>query len=577
MNTDLHPLLVSQIQNSALSKKTLKQTENLLNEISTAYYELDASAIAPNKNGFAYENIGLSPSTSQNIVNNIDEVIFEVDHLGNWTYLNPAWEKLTGLEVNECLGRPFFEFLDTMKGTDQLKLKNLLHADFTSYCEVLATYNPKVGRRWLEISLKKLPSHFGEKESYIGIISDVTAQKKVELSLLRAKEKEMSANKAKGEFLSTMSHEIRTPLNAVIGTTHLLLLENPSSSQLENLNILKHASEHLLALVNDILDFNKIESGNIELEHIVFNFDNRLDSLLCTYGKLAAKKKIDFTINKQSGIPEFLVGDSTRLSQILTNLVSNAIKFTDEGEVALNVGLLSQSDEDVVLKFEVIDTGIGISECKQEKIFDVFSQASSNTTRKFGGTGLGLNICRKLLQMMNSDIKVRSELGVGSIFSFELTFELSEEENVRNNYVLKTSSSDNKLNGLSILVAEDHKVNILMIQKFLSRWDTVVDIAQNGKEALEKSRENKYDVILMDLQMPELNGFEASREIRKFNEEIPIIALSASSATLIEDELGHAGIDGHIGKPFNPNTLFDILKKVQYRGRKNTKYDLGIK
>lgn len=567
----LLPQLLSQIKDAHLSEKNLLEFERLLSTISASPFITPLSA----KQAATTNN--LPTQNAQNIVNNIDQVIFEIDGNGNWTYLNPAWKRLTGNEVEDCLGKPFTEFLDNMDAEDKAEFLDLFNTDFDSHSKVVQIKNSAVGIRWIEINLKNVPSKDNSGRSFIGIISDVTTQKKTEFTLLKANEKEMLANRAKDEFLSTISHEIRTPLNAVIGTTHLLLLENPSAAQIENLNILKHASEHLLSLVNDILDFGKIESGNIKLEHIVFNFNNRLNSLLTTYGKQAEEKNIQFTINRQAEIPEFLMGDPTRLSQILTNLISNAIKFTDEGEVVLNVSMESQSEDHVVLKFEVIDTGIGISENQQEKIFDVFSQASSNTTRKYGGTGLGLSISKKLLQLMDSDIEVRSELGIGSAFSFNLKFWHSEEENIRKNYIFEGSSDEIKLNGLKILVAEDHKVNILMIQKFLARWDTVVDVAENGKEAVDKCSIYDYDVILMDLQMPIMNGFEASYEIRKFNKEIPIIALSASSATMVKDDLRESGIDGHIGKPFNPNTLFKVLKQVRYKGRKNTAYDLGIK
>ena len=233
------------------------------------------------------------------------------------------------------------------------------------------------------------------------------------------------ANKAKDEFLSTISHEIRTPLNAVIGITHILLMDNPKSKQLKHLNILKSSSQHLLSLVNDVLDFGKIESGNIEIESIVFDLSNSINSILASYANIAEDKEINFSINIDSKIPNKLIGDPTRLSQILTNLLSNAIKFTNSGSVALNIKCTNKTDKYIHLHFEVIDTGIGISNKQQEKIFKAFTQADTSTARKFGGTGLGLSISKKLVQLMGSDITLKSKIGVGSVFSFPLRLKLN--------------------------------------------------------------------------------------------------------------------------------------------------------
>ncbi|WP_343486966.1 ATP-binding protein [Allomuricauda sp. d1] len=583
MHGDLHPLLRRQLEQAQISDETNSGLGRLLQMISTSYHQFEISSrqleqsLNIHKKQKRHTDLKLEQFTRKpdNVVNNIAEVIFETDLQGNWVYLNPAWEKLTGLKVIDCLGQPYSEYLHLLARKDRHEFNGLINKDFDAYCKVLQIKTSNNTQIWLDISLKKVYSEEGAPIGYIGSIWDITEQKEVELSLLKAKEKEALANRAKDEFLSTITHEIRTPLNAVIGTSHLLLLENPQDSQLENLNVLKHSSEHLLSLVNDILDFGKIASGNIELETIAFSLDDRLNGLLATFGKLAQENKIEFSIQKDERIPEYLVGDCTRLSQVLTNLLSNAIKFTENGEVALKIDLLNKERDSVKVNFEVIDTGIGIPKQKQELIFEAFTQANSSTARKFGGTGLGLSISKKLVELMNGKILLNSEPGVGSIFSFALNFDISEIKPKHKQYD-KVIENKTSLENLSVLVAEDNRINVLMVKKFLSKWNAVVEVAENGQEAVEKCRNNSYDVVLMDILMPIMNGFEASKAIRQFDLNIPIIALSASSGAHIMDEFIGSGIDGHIGKPFNPNTLYELLYNVRKNGRVNTRYDLGF-
>ncbi|NJB37135.1 PAS domain-containing hybrid sensor histidine kinase/response regulator [Croceivirga sp. JEA036] len=563
MKNQLHPLLRSQLAAYASMHPHTDIPEDFLSIISNTYYtqenrqiqELSAVAMGLDPKKHLQQNI-------QAIVDNLKEVIFETDLEGNWLYLSQAWEGLTGFKTEECLGKPFFQYLTYLKSNDRIKLKQLLTTDFDRYTKTIEVLTINNNRRWLDISLKKNYDPNGQPTGCIGTIWDVTAQKQVERALKRSKNKEIQANRAKDEFLSTISHEIRTPLNAVIGITHLLLLENPSEEQLENLNVLKHSSEHLLSLVNDILDFAKIESGHIEIETERFNLWSHIESLRTTYGNQAEDKGIRFTVNQDKQIPEYLIGDSTRLFQILTNLISNAIKFTKEGEVALNIRQEEIKNESIIIAFEVIDTGIGISMEKQATIFDAFSQANSSTTREYGGTGLGLTISKKLLELMGSTIALKSEIDVGSVFSFQLEFKTNTQDYIPT-HTSQLNLDDTNLDGLSILVAEDHKVNIVVIKKFLAKWNVAVDIAENGLIAVQKCEENQYDAIFMDLQMPIMNGYEATKIIRRKNLNIPIIALSASAEVNVKKEIAILGMDGHISKPFNPNTLRTFLQNIK--------------
>ena len=569
MNSQLHPLLKKQLKELGHSELLPKNLTGLLQKVSDTYRCLEYSKqqlqqsleISRKQNKHTNLKIESITRNANNAVNHITEVIFEVDLDGNWIYLNQAWEKLTGMKVIDCLGKPFKDFLGTLRPMDHIELSELLQTNFKSYNKVINVAPTRTRIIWLDLNVKKIADTSGKSIGYIGTISDITEQKTTHLSLLKSKEKEVLANKAKDDFLSTISHEIRTPLNAVVGTSHLLLSENPKKEQLENLNILKHSSEHLLNLVNNILDFNKIDNGSVEIEAVEFNFQSLISQFLATYSKLAQEKGINFSI-KTDEIPQVLIGDPMRLSQILTNLLSNALKFTPEGEVALNIKKLYETKNNVSFNFEVIDTGIGISKKDQLQIFDSFKQANNSTARKFGGTGLGLSISKKLLLAMGSKIELKSEANIGSVFTFNLTFPVSKNKLQEKGFTTGKEINLTVLKGINVLVAEDNKINILLIKKFLTKWGVNFEIAVDGVEAVRKFKSKEFDLILMDIMMPNMNGFEATKKIRKINSDIPIIALSAASGVHIQEEFDEVGINEHISKPFDPNKLLEMLHKL---------------
>ncbi len=507
------------------------------------------------------------------VAENIKDVIFEIDLEGNWKYLNPAWEKLSGYSVEECIGKPFYEKNYTVNGKPIINIidKEKLHLSIQSNVLEIQTANKET--KWVDISVKGILNKSAETEGYIGTIVDISDLKKTEFELLQAKEKETLANRAKDDFLSTMSHEIRTPLNAVIGISHLLLLENPRPEQLENLQTLKYSSEHLLGLVNDILDFNKISSGSLDLENIEFNVTHLLNGIQGIFNNKAKAKNIRFSIKKDNLLPEILIGDSMRISQILTNLVSNALKFTEKGRVTLDLEITAETDETCLLEIFVKDTGIGIPLNKQNTIFQSFAQANTDTTRIYGGTGLGLAICRQLLELMGSALHVDSEEGKGSTFSFLLQLNKGNKNsklasNIEHD-LLERNDAPN-LVGVKILVAEDNKVNIMVIKKFLSKWHVDYDIAENGEIAFEMAKQNRYDLVLMDLQMPVMNGYTSCKLIKEssesLNKDIPIYALSASTGADIKNEIVDYKMDGLISKPFNPDELHQKLSDIIHYG-----------
>ena len=418
---------------------------------------------------------------------------------------------------------------------------------------------------------KALVSAYQEQEALNEELTEVeeelrralASQKEISASLEKAKTKAEEAAMAKAQFLSTMSHEIRTPMNAVIGLTNLLIDDNPKRNQVENLQALKFSGENLLILINDILDFSKIEAGKIEFEASMFSLQELISSIEHTLGLYAAEKGIEFKCLVDPDIPDYLVGDSTRISQIINNLVSNAIKFTLVGRVTLEAKLVMAAHAEATIYFRVTDTGIGIPEEKLSIIFDDFSQASSDTTRKFGGTGLGLAITKKLLEMHGSQIEVESKLNQGSTFSFTLTLKRTSaiDDESSDDESFTDSESFGGLRGAKVLVAEDNRTNVVVIRQYLKKWGIEFDIADNGRIAVEKAKVNFYDLILMDLQMPEMDGFTATQRIKEFAPHLPIIALTASAMLEVKDRVFAVGMNDFVTKPFVPGELYHKLIK----------------
>lgn len=387
---------------------------------------------------------------------------------------------------------------------------------------------------------------------------EIKLKKDYQKQLFHAKLDAEKASEAKSDFLSIMSHEIRTPLNAIIGMVYLMEKENLGAFN-ENLNVLKLSANNLFLLINDLLDFNRIEAGKIELEEIPFNF-----SLLLEQIKSSLTSKAEENLNKIKIITDAdfnpnLIGDPLRIGQILTNLVSNACKFTQNGTIKISINTISVNNKNIHFSVKVADNGIGIEKEKFDLIFQKFTQAESKTTRKYGGTGLGLVISRKLLQLMNSDIVLKSKVGKGSTFQFELQLGLIQSEN--NNFSEMNEFNEIQLNGLKVLLVEDNLINTKITVKILSNWGIEIETAENGLIGVEMFLENRYDLILMDLSMPVMDGYEASAIIREKDSKIPIIALTASASYGYLEKALKMGVNDYIIKPFNPKELNYKLSK----------------
>ena len=386
-------------------------------------------------------------------------------------------------------------------------------------------------------------------------ILDITEIRIAEFEILQAKERAEKAAKVKTRFLSNMSHELRTPLNGIIGTTNILLQEDYLETQRDSLDVLKNSSEHMLQLVNDILDLSKLEAGKMELEEQPFNLKDFIHKVAAPFVN-SAKNSIQINIEMDESVDLEIISDETRLQQILNNLLSNAHKFTPAGAVNLRVKTRNRNSDIVAITFSVSDTGIGISANKQKQIFESFTQADTETTRKYGGTGLGLAISKYIVEKMGGELEVESEPGKGSTFYFTLKFRFNGTKAYVNEAKLKQLTV---LHGIRILLAEDNPVNMLVAKKFLHKWKMSVDEAVNGVEAIELYKKNSYDLLLVDLEMPEMDGVGVAADVRKSDNQIPIIAFTAAVYENMAEDLKNKGFTDFITKPFRPE---DLHKKI---------------
>lgn len=396
---------------------------------------------------------------------------------------------------------------------------------------------------------------------YQALHRNVVEKEALNVQLQMALKEANQATQSKADFLSTMSHELRTPLNSVIGMSQLLLNPMNDYDRTENVKILNFSATNLHMLINDILDFNKMESDKLSLEKIDVDLNKLVNDISSGMRFQAQEKGLELNVRIDESVRlNKVVTDPTRVTQIIHNLISNAIKFTPIGRVDLELDSIEKNAQSMTVRFSVSDTGIGVNDEQKKIIFDPFTQASSSTTRIFGGTGLGLAIVKRLLYLFESDIQVESEVGQGSQFRFTVTFDLAGNSAQTSSTVVK---QEYDLSHLRVLVVEDNPINSLLLKKIFSNWNNVPDFAGNGYEALDKLKDNTYNVILMDIHMPLLDGYEATRMIRKIKDRskasVPIIALTASVSNDLNNKIKEAGMNDFINKPFNFEELYSKL------------------
>lgn len=506
------------------------------------------------KRFIAEEKIKRSEQRFREFAQMLPEMVYETNNNGDITFANNCSLETLKYSTNDVISI-FDIFISDEINNAKVLLENILNGENISGKEFVVKRNDN---SVIPVLVYANIIKFDNKPAGVRwVLVDITDQKNTQIELTKAKDDAESASLIKQQFLSTMSHEIRTPLNAVVGITHLLLQEDPKDSQIENLKALKSSSKNLLILINDILDFTKIETGNVKLNLAPFSPNALFNQIHSSFNILAKEKGIELNLEIDPNLPKAIIGDKTRLLQILTNLIGNGIKFTPKGSVTLKVDILEIKNNKANIRFKIIDTGIGIRNEKINHIFGHFTQEASDITREYGGTGLGLAITKRIIEMHNSSIDIESIYGKGSSFFFNLVYEILENQSRPDNKVEDIEvdiASDKK-----ILVVEDNEINRLIISKFLNKWNIQYDHAINGLEAVEKARENSYGLILMDLEMPVMSGYQASSEIRNFDDptkaKTPIIAISASALLDVQERIFAIGINDYLLKPFNPKVL----------------------
>jgi len=511
---------------------------------------------------------------SRSLIEASRDPLFTISSEGKITDANEASVNITGVSREQLTGTDFINYFTEPKKAKQ-GYEQVFAKGFVSDYPLTIT-DHKLTEVLFNGSVYK--DELGNVIGAVVVARDITEQKRIESELIEAKifaelatiiaedakSKAESATilaveavKAKQQFLSNMSHEIRTPMNAIIGFTKVLLKTDLSAKQKEYLTAIKMSGDALIVLINDILDLAKVDAGKMTFEETPFKLASSISAMLHLFEPKIQEKNLELVKEYDNRIPEVLVGDPVRLHQIILNLVSNAVKFTSRGKIIVSVNLMSEDEKKVTIEFAVTDTGIGITGNKMEKIFENFQQASSGTSRLYGGTGLGLAIVKQLVESQGGSITVQSKINEGSVFSFNLSFQKTMSEAEPEIVLLEL---DEEIRNIKILVVEDIALNQLLMKTLLDDFGFERDIAANGKIAIEKLRSKSYDIILMDLQMPEMNGFEATEYIRNtMHSKIPIIALTADVTTVDLAKCKAVGMNDYIAKPVDERLLYSKI------------------
>ena len=502
------------------------------------------------------------------LMDQLGECYVESDLSGKITFVNQAYCQTFGISPEERLGNSYKTIFspEVAQAFREAYSKVYRTGETAKLSYSLELKNGKQAFNEQSISLRK--DDQGKPVGFMVIIRDCFERKQHEIELMKARQAAEAASRAKSEFLANMSHEIRTPLNGVVGMLELARSTNPPPEQREFLEIAREAAESLLSVINDILDFSKIEAGRLELEEVPFDVAETIKRATQIMSASAEKKQLELIYEFAPDIPRLLLGDPVRFKQVLLNLLSNAIKFTPQGRIRVTAHVKRASDDNdkVVVHCSVSDSGIGIPAEKQNAIFEAFSQADASTTRKFGGTGLGLAISSSIVHAMGGDIRVESEPGTGSTFHFHVTLEAAKNSSSSMEPPAIIARSTAAIRGLNILLAEDNLINQKLAVGLLTRLGHRVVVAVNGIDALAKLKEQKFDLVFMDVQMPEMDGLAATAAIRTQEEatgpRTTIIAMTAHAIKGDRELCLEAGMDDYIAKPISSEAINAVIQRT---------------
>jgi PAS domain S-box-containing protein len=507
------------------------------------------------------DKVLLNEKRYRDLFNYSQALICTHDLEGKILSVNPAICNIMGYSSEELIGRNIKEFVpkDKMINFDEQYLQNVLN---TGTAEGVFIIICKNGDQIYLLYQNYMVEETSSAPYIIGFSQDITNRIKAERELLKAKEETERASRVKEVFLANISHEIRTPMNGILGIGGLLYKTNLNPKQEEYTKLILESADNLLHIVNDVLDFTKIESGKIELEHIPFLLDEKISNTLKTFIFKIEEKGLELVFDNQVSPEIVLLGDPFRLGQILNNLISNALKFTETGKITISATQVNEKNKTPLFEFKVSDTGIGISEENLSNIFNEFVQASSETSRKYGGTGLGLTITKNLIEMQGGSIKAESILNKGTSFIVRIPYQIGEKSMLNSG---KEEVVFTPIDKKRILVAEDVTINQIIVKQILEEWGHEVVLVANGKEAYEAHKKKDFDLILMDIHMPEVDGYEATQMIRHMGDTIkaavPIVALTANAFKKETDRFADAGFNDYITKPFTEAGLYDCIKK----------------
>jgi PAS domain S-box-containing protein len=533
------------------------QTFDLLHVIKNIEINTDELSLLTSQLRTKNLQLGLQEEKFRNIIENMNLGLLEVDNYDVIQYANNTFSSISGYSLDELKGELAHKLFT--KKEDEKIIEGVIDErkkGQSGNFEVTILTKNREERIWF-VSGAPNYNDKGEIIGSIGVHLDITERKMLEVALENARDKAQEASKTKEMFLANMSHEIRTPLNVILGMTRLIMKEDLNERLSEYVKHSQYAANHLLSIINDILDLSKIEFGEMNLQLNQFNLHTLTNAIESIFTPNAEEKGLMFKYHISNEISESLIGDDVRIRQVLINLIGNSIKFTDAGYVSLNVMLKEDLDESQRISFEIKDTGIGMSEEFMNQIFDKFSQEANQANRKYAGTGLGMTICRDLLTLMDSELQIHSEKEIGTIISFEILFSKSK---IENSPLKRIDFELIDLTGVKVLLVEDNKINRLIAGKALEMLGTTYVEAINGIEAIEILKNESFDLILMDIQMPEMDGVEATKWIRnQMNISTPIVALTANVFRQDIDSYLEIGMNDYIIKPFDEE---DFLIKI---------------